>query len=176
MKKFVFLLTAILLSSFFAFTQNVDYTEPQLKKADVERFLNCYKEIEADFESLDFDYQLGEGDFNSIAKSLNNIEEVNDVVQKHGYADASDFFIKTWAISMSYIALKIEKEGNPEMKKAITEIQNNPNMTAEQKEMAISQLKQVMDSLGTTYTSMTNAEDKAVIEPFVEKLDAVFEE
>jgi hypothetical protein len=154
--------------------QPPDISTPQLKSSDVENFLKHFKSIEEDFKTLDMDYE-SQNNFEAYLQGIGNYDEANKVVNKYGYTDINDFILKAWAISASYATLKMETGGMPEMQQALDEIEKNESMTAEQKEAAKQQVKMIMEALGTSIITQTNDKDVAVVKPYAEKLELLFE-
>lgn len=174
MKKIlsVFVLSALFIGA--SFCQQPDITEPVLKKSDVENFIKNFKTVQAELEEVGLEYEA-ESNYTSFADAVGNLDEVNAVVKKYGYADVNDFSIKVWAIAASYASIKLETDGQGEFEKAIEQIKNNENMTAEQKEDAINKMKELMGSIGTAFTSLANKEDIETVRPYADKLDVVLD-
>jgi hypothetical protein len=155
--------------------QQPDVTVPQLKKGDIERFIKHFSSVKQDFEKLDIKYSP-ESDLKSFADAIDNVEEVNTVVSKYGYSDINDFLVKTWAISASYARIKMDTDGSDEFQKAIKDIEDSDDMTPEQKEEAIAQMKQVMGAMESAFGSMANEKDIETVRPYVDQLEVLLNE
>ncbi len=177
MKKTIRLIPLILAVFFMAngIAQQPDITVPQLKKGDVEQFIKHFNSIQQDFEKLDIKYSP-ESDLKSFEDAIDNVEEVNAVVSKYGYSDINDFVVKTWAISASYARIKMDTDGSDEFQKAIRDIENSDDMTPEQKEEAIAQMKQVMGAMESAFGSMANDKDIETVRPYVSQLEVLLKE
>lgn len=177
MKK-TFRLIPLIFAVFFmlnSIAQQPDVSVPQLKKGDVERFIKHFNSIKQDFEKLNIRYSP-ESNMKSFADAIDNVEEVNNVVSKYGYSDINDFVVKAWAISASYARVKLDTEGSDEFQKAIKDIENSDDMTPEQKEEAIAQMKQVMGAMESAFGSMANEKDIETVRPYVSQLEVLLKE
>lgn len=154
--------------------QTPENTTPILSKSDVEQFITNYPEIKADFETANIDYDAAD-DMESMMEAYDGIDEINTIVQKHGYTNYSDFAVKSWAIASCYAAIKIEQEGMPSIQSAIDEIKANESLTDEQKELSIQQLKSVFETLSSSVNEMSNSQDIETVRAFVKELDSILE-
>ena len=149
---------------------------PVLKSSDVENFINHYKSIEDELEALDLEISPSD-DVESMVEAVGDVNKVNTIVQKYGYADYLDFTAKTWAIVTCYSSIKMQnQEGFSQIDIALQEIDNNETMTAEEKEMAKQQIKAIMQAMGTSFASSANEQDIKTVKPYVSKLDAILED
>ncbi len=172
--KLLALITALLLTYTIS-AQKPDISKPILQKSDVERFIKNFNSIKNDFEALHVDFKP-ESDYQASLENLRNAEEVNKVLQKYGYAGFVDFSTKAWAITASYASIKMGSGSNPEMEQLMKQVDENPNMTPEQKKQAKKQMMAAMESMQKAFSSSANKEDIETVRPFIKKLEAVFEE
>lgn len=176
------LLVAVVLISFlsvnnFAQDQEEDIKQIQLTPADVRTFVQSFPQIIEEFEKLDVKYDAENYEFN-VSEASEIINEVNAIVRKHGYKDYGDFYLKIATISMTYAAIKLEKEGGdaqPEIEQAIKEIQQSQHYSAEQKEQMISMLKQNSQMLDTMSKDMADEKNIAVVKPYVDQIETALD-
>jgi hypothetical protein len=166
---------------FFAFGQTFSQEEGEqivLKSSDVKTFINAFPQIKTDLERLDIKYDNDNYDF-TIPEAAEILNKVNNIVTKHGYTDYTDFLVKTAAIAITYSSIRINRESanaQPEFEEAIKDIESNPNYTAEQKEQMVAMLKQSSQTLSTMSKDMADPRNVAVVTPFVNELETVFDE
>lgn len=151
-----------------------DITSPQLSSADVEAFIKNFPDIQKDFDAAEMDYDNND-DYQSLIEALGDANQVNEIVQKYGYKDYMDFAVKTWSITTCYATLTMESEGMPSIQEAIAEIEANPNLTAEQKELSKQQLQVVYSTLSASVSAMSNAEDLETVKGYIDELNTLFE-
>jgi phosphate/sulfate permease len=164
----------------FAFSlcaQTGSSTTSNLKSSDVENFIKHYKSIEADFEALDYDIDPATDDVESLLEEMGEYSQVNTIVKKYGYTDYADFAIKIWAITSCYTTLKLNGEGGmSQIDAAIQEIEEDENMSPEEKEMAVAQIRMIMKAMGSSFASGANEQDIETVKPYISKLDAIYDE
>ncbi len=155
--------------------QKRDISKPILNSGDVENFITNFKPLDAELEKLNVNHEAGQ-DFQDYIQGLEAKSEVNQVVQKYGYTNVSDFVSKALAISFSYLTIKIGSETSPELEKSLKQIDNDESLTPKQKEQAKEQRKQMTEALNSAFSSMVNPQDIETVKPFMSKLDVVFKE
>ncbi|MCD1646578.1 hypothetical protein A8B84_06190 [Marinobacter sp. EhC06] len=144
--------------------------------------LKAAEQLEPEFEDLsdDMDSQ-NDGtmpDFSRIfSDSLKELEghqaygQLEDLVQDHGFGSLEEWAATGDRIFQAWMAIEMEQQ-NPaarqEMDAAMAEIENNPNMTAEQK----AQMRAMMQSAMGAMESASNAPpaDVEAVRPHVEAL------
>lgn len=144
--------------------------------------LKAAEQLSSEFEDLsdDMDSQ-NDGtmpDFSRIfSDSLKELEghqaygQLEDLVQNHGFNSLEDWAATGDRIFQAWMAIEMEQQ-NPgarqEMDAAMAEIENNPNMTAEQK----AQMRAMMQSAMGAMESASNAPpaDVEAVRPHVEAL------
>jgi hypothetical protein len=144
--------------------------------------LKAAEQLSSEFEDLsdDMDSQ-NDGtmpDFSRIfSDSLKELEghqaygQLEDLVQNHGFNSLEDWAATGDRIFQAWMAIEMEQQ-NPaarqEMDAAMAEIENNPNMTAEQK----AQMRAMMQSAMGAMESASNAPpaDVKAVRPHVEAL------
>ncbi|PPI85086.1 hypothetical protein KEHDKFFH_04820 [Marinobacter maroccanus] len=144
--------------------------------------LKAAEQLSSEFEDLsdDMDSQ-NDGtmpDFSRIfSDSLKELEghqaygQLEDLVQNHGFNSLEDWAATGDRIFQAWMAIEMEQQ-NPaarqEMDAAMAEIENNPNMTAEQK----AQMRAMMQSAMGAMESASNAPpaDIKAVRPHVDAL------
>lgn len=176
MQKTAFILSITVLLTTAAFAQQFDNTFSHLQKSDVEQFIRHFAQIKTEFEKSDIDYNVADGDFESVFDALNTSAEAEHIVKKYDYSDLYNFTVELWAITISYINIKIDTEGYPAFDNAVNEIDNDPSLTAEQKQFAKTQVEQLINALKANFEQMANPGDIEVVKPFIPQLDLLFKE
>lgn len=169
------ILLGILLLSTFSLAWSQKSIEPQveLKSSDVDKFISSYPAIKADFEQ--HGYEIGiSNDFDAFVASLEGYEEGNTLVQKHGYADFTEWISITWTIVVSYAAIMLEEIGMPEYQEALRAIDNDSTLTPEQKEISKEKLSQVMAAIESGFQPVAVEGNRQVIQPYLQPLKNLF--
>ena len=153
-------------------------TEPyKLTANDVEHFIDHYPKMKTDFENYGVKYDQSSGEF-TIPESVKALSDFNQIIAKYGYKDYEDFFMKVSSLFMAYASVKANmgmNEAEIKMKEQLKEVEENPDLSAEQKEMMKQQIEaglQMMKSYGSMYDNSANV---AVVQQYLEKLDELFD-
>ncbi|MBL3823802.1 MULTISPECIES: hypothetical protein [unclassified Marinobacter] len=174
---------AVITTLFTLFSMN---TQAQgLSDQTISSFIDSLKaaeQLSSEFEDLSNDMESqNDGtmpDFSRIfSDSLKELEghqaygQLEDLVQNHGFNSLEDWAATGDRIFQAWMAIEMEQQ-NPaarqEMDAAMAEIENNPNMTAEQK----AQMRAMMQSAMGAMESASNAPpaDVKAVRPHVEAL------
>lgn len=178
--------TAVITTLFTLLTLFSVSTQAQgLSDQTISSFIDSLKaaeQLEPEFEDLseDMDSQ-NDGtmpDFSHIfSDSLAKLEghqaygKLEDLVQDHGFGSLEEWAATGDRIFQAWMAIEMEQQ-NPaareEMNAAMAEIENNPNMTAEQK----AQMRAMMEGAMGAMQSASNAppEDIKAVRPHVDAL------
>jgi len=144
--------------------------------------LKAAEQLEPEFEDLsdDMDSQ-NDGtmpDFSRIfSDSLKELEghqaygQLEDLVQDHGFGSLEEWAATGDRIFQAWMAIEMEQQSSAaqqEMSAAMAEIENNPNMTAQQK----AQMRAMMEGAMGAMQSASNAppEDIKAVRPHVDAL------
>lgn len=165
----------LLVLNFSLHGQKPDTSEPVLSDSILINFIENFKTIEADFKALDIDYKP-ESDIDATMEKFQNIEEVNTMIKKYGYTDFKDFSTIAWAITACYAKIRIETEGMPELQRLRKQIDEDKNLTEEQKQKAKDQITQGLESMQKAFGGTTNKKDVETVQPYMEDLMKLFEE
>ncbi len=109
-------------------------------------------------------------------KSNNAHNKAERIVKKHGFQSWVDWNAKFIRVMQVYAAAKMKSthaEQQPQIERQIQEIRNNPDMSPEQKEYALSILNMSKGLLQGVM--MASEQDINVMQPYVEKFDALTE-
>ncbi len=176
--KILLILILALHTGKIVYAQSDENVEYKLSASDVKKFIDTYPEIKAGFESLNIQYDAADNDL-TLPESAALMDDVNKVVQKQGYIDIADYFTQAGVIVTTYAAIQLEQESNnnqAEYEEAISEIEENPYYTDEQKEQMIAILQQSYDMLSTSSETMANSHNVAVVTPFVNEIEEILNE
>lgn len=175
MKKNLIFVCVVFLSFATLFAQEGE-TGVSLSSSDVKQFIDEFPGLRKDFEQLDIKYNSGSTDWN-IPEGMEAMEKVNGVLKKHGYTDYNDFILKFSAIISSYVSITTDvemKKAQPDMEKAIAEIENNEYYSEEQKEQMKAVLIQTSNAI-KGMSAMASQENIAVVKPFVGDITRILE-
>ena len=180
MKRFLITLVLIAGISFSISAQQPqfnfpEFTQIELSKSDVDRFINKFPSMQADFEKLDHFENNGE-DLEAYMNAVKANAEANRIAKKHGYADMTSFVNITWTIATSYAALHLKQESMPGMEEAIKQIESNQYMSAEEKAAAIEQMKIMFSSAQQSFANLSSEKNMQVVAPYTEKLRFLFDD
>lgn len=151
------------------------FDECDLTAADVKQFIKEYPAVIKEFEEKNIAYDDKKNSDLTGAAASKYLNDVNKIVKKHGYKDYMDFTTKSVTIIMSYGSLKMNEDSsssNAEMQKALQEIENSDEYTAEQK----AQMKQMFQQTTSAMQSMADEDNVKVVKPFEKQLEAIIEE
>ncbi|MBN1596696.1 MAG: hypothetical protein JW894_00225 [Bacteroidales bacterium] len=155
-----------------------DESEYELKSSDVENFIKEFPSIRSEFEKLQIVIEREDHEI-TLPEGINYMNDINNVVQKHGYNDYADFYMKAGTILSAYAAIKMEIESEnlaPEYKQAIQEIENNLYYSAEQKEQMKQALEQSMSAVLNASENISDSENVKVVRPYTDKIEKAVEE
>ncbi|MBU2955042.1 hypothetical protein [Marinobacter sp. F3R08] len=144
--------------------------------------LKAAESLQSEFEDLSDEMESSNDgeipDFSSmLSDSLKKIEghhaygQLEDLVQDHGFDNLEDWAATGDRVYQAWMAIEMEQQ-NPgavqEMNAALAEIENNPNMTAEQK----AQMRTMMQGAIRAMDSVNNvpAADVKAVRPHIEAL------
>ncbi len=160
-----------------AFAAAVPGQERILKEGDVKHFIDTYKPIGEEMESLELNFGIGDEGF-SYSEGMEANTAVLNILKKYGW-DIS-FFEKAFVIAMLYGTIEMEEqfaEANPEIKQALEEIDNNdyftPEMKAQMREQLLAVLTMMQESPEQSQEAM-HPEDIEQVRKYKKELEALF--
>ena len=175
MKRLTLLIVACILLSLGQAQQPEAY---KLTANDIEHFIKHFPGLKADFEKFGAKYDKESGEF-TLPEGVKAMSDFNHIITKHGYKTWEDFITKFTSLIMAYSLVKSEtsiQQGQVEIQTQMDEINNNPNLTAEQKQMMKQQMEASMALMQGYAQSYSNSANVAVAKQYVKKLDELFEE
>ena len=153
--------------------------EPVLEKGDVEKFIKTFPVFKEELEELGMKYEAKEGDY-TVPEAVQASNEFNVVLKKHGWDET--FFSKMGTIFMGYVSLAHKKEMaqmDPEIEKAIKEIESTTGMSEAMKKQMVERLRATQKMMGGQQGAMQQSVHKldlALIQPHIPELRKLFEE
>lgn len=153
-------------------------TKPMLKAGDVEHFIKTFNVLSKDLKALGAEYDARSGNM-SYPDALMANTRFQELLKKHGWD--TTFFQKASVIGMAYSVVvygKEYKKANPEMDKALKEIEANPHLTAEQKKQMRDGIIAAKAGLAAGEQAMTKMVDPAdiqLVKPLIAQLKTVLE-
>jgi hypothetical protein len=156
-----------------------DSTEPVLEKGDVERFIKTFPMVKEEMEKLGMKYEAKEGDY-TVPEAVQASAEFNALLKKHGWDET--FFMKMGTIFMGYVSLAHKKEMaqmDPEIEKAIKEIESTAGVSEAMKKQMVERLRATQKMMGGQQGAMQQSVHKldlALIQPFIPELKKLFED
>jgi hypothetical protein len=97
---------------------------------------------------------------------------LNGAVQAHGFADYQTWVGTVTSVVFAYTFAGEGGGANAQMAEAIAGIQNNPNLTDEQKQMMLQQMQASMGAIAMMQPPQQNID---AVAPYAAELEAMFE-
>ena len=153
--------------------QDMKIADVPLTAASIQKVLTSFSRLREEFK----DYQpSGE------AQDMQNYMQANSVAMKKGegivreagFKDWPDWYANFAKVMQTFMAYKMQETGKvnqAQIEQQIQAVQNNPSLTAEQKQMALT-----MMGMATLYTQVSAAVPEAdlkIIAPFAGQLEQV---
>ncbi len=173
----ILLLIALLAIPCLAIAQ--ESTEPVLQKGDVERFIKTFPIVREELEKLGMKYEAEEGDY-TVPEAVQASAEFTALLKKHGWDET--FFMKMGTIFMGYVSLVHKKEMaqvDPEIEKAIKEIESTAGMSEAMKKQMVERLRATQKMMGGQQGAMQQSVHEAdleLIRPLIPELTKLFED
>ncbi len=178
LKKYTSLLIiTLLVIPALAFAQ--ESAKPVLEKGDVERFIKTFPAVKEELEKLGMKYEAEEGDY-TVPEAFQASAEFTALLKKHGWDET--FFMKMGTIFMGYVSLAHKKEMaqiDPEIEKAIKEIESTAGMSEAMKKQMVERLRATQKMMGGQQGAMQQSVHEAdleLIRPMIPELKKLFED
>jgi hypothetical protein len=178
MKLKVFVLVILFALSVVVFADEPQTPKPILKPGDVKHFIKTFPLLKEDFKKFDVKYD-GKSGIVTYPEALAASQEFLGILKKHGWDE--HYFEKAGAICLGYstiISGKAIKDADPQIAKAMKEIESNPNLSAEMKKQLMEQMKSVkgvMKEQQKEVKKYAHEADVELIKPHIEELKELFE-
>ncbi|MFA9452421.1 MAG: hypothetical protein ACERK6_00780 [Candidatus Aminicenantaceae bacterium] len=153
--------------------------EPVLQKGDVERFIKTFPVLKAELEELGMKYEAEEGDY-TVPEAVQASAEFTALLKKHDWDET--FFAKMGTIFMGYVSLAHKKEMaqmDPEIEKAIKEIESTAGVSEAMKKQMVERLRATQKMMGGQQGAMQQSVHEAdleLIRPLIPELRKLFED
>ena len=178
MKLKIFVLAMLFTISVVVWADESQAPQPILKPGDVKNFIKTFPLLKEDLKKFDVKYD-GKSGIVTYPEALAASQEFLGILKKHGWDE--HYFEKTAAICLGYSMIVYGKEMekvDPEITKAMKEIESNPHLSADMKKQLIDQMKAVkgvMNEQQKTLKRSVNEADMELIKPQLEDLEKIFE-
>jgi hypothetical protein len=140
---------------------NVDLSKIPLTDDSVKRLLASLGDLRSTFAG----YKGGDAQaFAAYVENNHAKAKAESVIRQHGFKDWGDWylgFVKMMHTYMAYKMQKAEQLNQAQMNKQMQALQNNPNMTPEQKQMAASMMS-MAGAYKQIYANVSAADLKVV--------------
>lgn len=153
------------------------YAQPPLSSAEVKNVIGAIKELKAEFDkdnAYGFDRMT---QMEAFVKGQAAYNKYLSIINRHGFADAEKWAMALTRVFHAYAAYKMQLE-QPDMRsqiqKSMAEIQNNPNLTPQQKQQMMQMMQQSTQSWGA-YVNAPAADIEAV-KPFAGEIERTFKQ
>ncbi|MBW8055238.1 MAG: hypothetical protein FVQ76_07990 [Nitrospira sp.] len=146
-----------------------------LTKADVRNVIDTVKELQREVDkdkAYDFEKMTQVG---ATLKSQVMYNKYLNIIKSHGFSGPEIWTETVTRVFKAYGAYKMQQESpemDAQMQQAISQVQNNSNLTAEQKQQMLQMMGQAKQSM-RTYVNASSSDIK-VVKPFVAEIDATF--
>jgi hypothetical protein len=179
MKLKVFVLVILFTLSAMVLADEPEKPKPILKPGDVEHFIKTFPLLKAELKKYEVKYDAKSGNM-TYPEAIKASSEFLGILKKHGWDE--HYFEKTAAICMGYSTIvsgKAMKEADPQIAKAMKEIESNPHLSDAMKKQMIEQMKTVKGAMKEQQKVVKKYAHKADIElikPHIDDLKKVFEQ
>jgi hypothetical protein len=153
--------------------------KPVLEKGDVMKFIKTFPLLKKDFDKFGAVYSAKKGNV-TIPDALRANSQYHGILKKHGWDE--HFFNKFFTIVRGYSSIvygKEMKKADPEIAKALKQIEENAHLSDAMKEQM---KKQIMATKGVSkmqsqmMKQWVHPKDLALIKPLVKELKKVMDE
>lgn len=178
MKLKVFVLVILFTLSAVVLAEEPEKLEPVLKPGDVKHFIKTFPVLKEDLKKFEVKYD-GKSGIITYPEALVASQEFLGILKKHGWGE--HYFEKTAAICMGYSMIvygKAMKDADPQVAKAMKEVESNPHLSAEMKKQLIEQMKSVKGAMKEHQKVVKRYAHKAdmeLIKPHIEELKKLFD-
>lgn len=151
------------------------YAQPPLNSVDVKNVMGAMKELKAEFDK-DNAYGLDQmTQMQAFVKDQAGYSKYLSIINKHGFADPDKWAMVLTRVFHAYAAYKMQLEQpnmQAQIQQSMAEIQNNPNLTPEQKQ----QMMQMMQQSTQSWRAYMNAPaaDIEAVKPFAGEIEHTF--
>ena len=175
--KSIFIVALVMITWTYSFAQ--ESTEVyKLTANDVEHFIKDYPTLKGDLEEYGAEYDESTGEF-KLPETVKAMSDFNHIIVKHGYKDYEDFVLKASSLLMAYTSI-VSKQGmaesETEIKEKLKKIEDDPNLSYDQKEMMKNQLQAGLTMMQSYSAIYSNSANVAVVNQYVDRLKALFDE
>ena len=149
-----------------------------LESGDVEHFIETFPKLETDLERYGLRYEARECNV-TIPEALKAKDDFLSILKKHGWDE--NFFQKFGTIMIGYSSIvygKEMKKAETEFEKSISEIDANPNLTAEMKSQFKEQMRAAQSALknqDNTLMKSIHQNDLDMVKPYIEEIKKVID-
>jgi hypothetical protein len=146
-----------------------------LTKADVRNVIDTAKELQREVDkdkAYDFEKMTQMG---ATLKGQAMYNKYLNIIKSRGFSGPEIWAETATRVFKAHGAYKMQQESpkmDARMQQAIAQMQNNPNLTAKQKQQMLQTMGQAKQSM-RTYVNASSADIEAV-KPFVAEIDATF--
>lgn len=151
-----------------------------LNSGIVENFIASFPAILAKADELEEQYDVDEGDasnpmeaFGAYMAHQGAMAELNAIVTSHGFAGFADWLQAASSIAIAHAFAREGGQMDVQMAAAIEQIENNPNMTDQQKEAMIAQIEASAGAMSALRPSQENID---AVTPYADELTELFED
>ena len=176
MRSLLFVALALFTWMYSFAQENTDVYK--LTANDVEHFIKEYPTLKGDLEEYGAEYDESTGEF-TLPETVKEMSDFNHIIEKHGYKDSEDFVSKVSSLLMAYASIVSEQgmvDRENEIKEKLKDIDEDPNLTYDQKEMMKNQLQAGLTMMQSYKAIYSNSANVAVVNQYIDQLKAFFEE
>lgn len=151
------------------------YAQPPLSSADVKGVIGAMKELKAEFDrdnAYGFDQMT---QMEAFVKGQAAHAKYMGIINKYGFADSEKWATALMRVSRAYATYKMQTEQpnmQAQIQQSMAQIQNNPNLTAQQKQQMMQMMQQSTQSWGAYMNAP--AADVEAVKPYVGEIERTF--
>jgi hypothetical protein len=151
------------------------YAQAPLTPAQVRSVIDTLKELKQEFDRNDaYDFERM-AQLESLVKTREAYDRYVGIIAKHGFTDPAKWAETVTRVFYAYGTYKMKTQRpkmDAQMRQSMAAIENDPNLTSEQKQ----QMMQMMNQAGQSMNAYMNAPaaDVEAVKPLVGEIDATF--
>ena len=151
------------------------FAQTPLSSADVRNVIGAMTELKSEFDK-DNNYGFDQmAQMQALVKGQAAYSKYLNIINGHGFADPQQWATAVMRVFQAYAAYKMQLEQpnmDAQIQRSMAEIQNNPDLTPQQKQ----QMMQMMQQTTKSWSAYVNAPagDIEAVKPFVDEIDRTF--
>ncbi len=151
------------------------YAQTPLSSADVKNVIGAMKELKTEFDknnAYDLDQMT---QMEALVKGQAAYTKYMGILNRYGFADSEKWGTALMQVARAYAAYKMQLEQpnmQAQLRESMAQIENNPNLTPQQKQQMMQMMQQSTQSWGASLNAPPA--DVEAVKPFVAEIERTF--